>query len=265
MSNIPARKSRQGLVLAWGDSWLGFVPFVMNELRDCLVEWGYNVPEDYCRFGDWLMLDKMVQHRHAFKDGFLRKHLHQRPRAILLSGGGNDSVRDRLEELINPCAAGHELVHEDRLREHIRGLKAHYVTLIDEVQELDGQRTGIPFIVHGYDHPLPTHRGTPVWIRTPFWNRGYVDPAAPHDKTRCDLALAAQAMRRLIDALNGMLQELENERDNVHYVDLRGTIQALAPHDPASGWLDNMHPRAEGFRHMAARIAGCIESLPVTR
>lgn len=258
---LPARKSRQGLVLAWGDSWLGFVPYVMKEMRDWLVEWGYTVPEDYCRFGDWLMLDKMVQHRQAFRTGFLQRHLPHRPRAIVLSCGGNDSVRDKLETLLHPRRDGGPVIHQDNLRAHILAVKRQFATLIDDLQEVDGRPTGVPFIVHGYDHPVPSHRGTPAWIRTPFFNQGYVDPCAPADKSRADLEVATEAMRLLIDALNAMLQELANERPNVRYVDLRGTVAALAPHDPASGWLDNMHPKAEGFRHMAARIAAEIEAL----
>ena len=260
---IPARDSRTGLVLAWGDSWLGFAetgPFAFD-LRDWLARWGYTAPKDYCGFREWLYLEKMAARRQEFNQ-FLMENIERSPRAILLSASGNDSVEGALETgLLYRKGDPRGVINHENLKLHISKLKAYYSMIMGDIERvLDKKGLNTPIIVHGYDHPIPIDRGPSRWIREPFWNMNYVDPLQPQVNTRCDLEAATPAMRDLIDALGEMQAALAQEHSHVRYVKLSGTVNELWPQDPTTGWFDNMHPNAEAFKWMAAKIAARIEN-----
>ncbi|WP_374666224.1 hypothetical protein [Ramlibacter sp.] len=259
---LPAPGTRQGLVIAWGDSWLGYV-LGRIDLQDALRDFGYDAPDDYCRPARWLRVADMAARIADFRQDLQDRYLPEGLRSIVLSGGGNDSVNSVLKQLVRPCGTPGAAVDRAALRVHLEGIAAHYRTLIRGIRTLpNGQPCRVPVLLHGYDHPVPVDKGFPQWLRHPFHDLGYRDPAAPDDRRRVDVAATARIMRTLIDRLNITLMRVAREFDNVHHVDLRGTAARLAPADPAAGWLDNMHPSAAGFRCMAARIAEVVEAAP---
>jgi len=259
---VPAPGSRQGLVVAWGDSWLGYL-LGRIDLQDALQDFGYDAPNDYCRFAEWLLVAGMAARIDEFRQDLQDRYLPEGLRAIVLSGGGNDSVNSVLKKLVRPCGAAEPAIDRAALRAHLEGIAGHYRTMIRGIRTLpNGQPCRVPIILHGYDHPVPVTKGSPKWLRHPFHDLGYVDPAAPADRARVNVAATARIMRALIDRMNITLMGVAREFDNVHHADLRGTAARLAPADPAGGWLDNMHPTMAGFRCMAARIAELVEAAP---
>ena len=54
-------------------------------------------------------------------------------------------------------------------------------------------------------------------------------------------------MRSLIDRFNGLLQELDDENDNFHYIDLR-------PHITDDDWTNELHLYNSAYRRVAERF-----------
>ena len=59
--------------------------------------------------------------------------------------------------------------------------------------------------------------------------------------------IEAQEGRALIDRFNEMLQELDDEDDNFHYIDLR-------PYISDSDWTNELHLYNNAYRRMAERF-----------
>lgn len=272
----------KGLILAWGDSWLDYREFIQNtDITNCLHRLGYVVNEGrdegdrFCNYQAWLMLQTMAADiRPPAKEGepqkegpkeflkYIDRKLKGNPRAILLSGGGNDSVEGVLKGLLEPRQPDLDPVNSKRLESHVAQLLGFYVTIVEEIWKRVEAR-GIPILVHGYDYPVPFYDvfantfGRRKWLQEPFLDRGYKDPQTPD---LVDLKLAIPAMVTVIDALNKMLKdELTKGRSYVKYVDLRGTMKPQWEHNDESGWRDNLHPNATGFGLVAGKIAGAVE------
>src|SRR5262249_38876927 len=154
-------------------------------------------------------------------------------KAILLSGGGNDVVsglprQQPLYKMLQQRTAGPPELNEVEVAKFIDGTLAGYYNKI--LSTLTA--TGIPILVHGYDHPIPDGRGDRIltveigpWIMPNFagpFGRGYDIRKFP-EKT-ADLALATNVVRRLIDRFNDMLARTAAAHSNVHYVKLTGRL-----------------------------------------
>jgi hypothetical protein len=257
----PGSRKRQ-TIMAWGDSWfsyeLGFA-FGMD-IRDWLENFGYRIPKTFCDWFKWGTIQTMAENTRPFTHE-LGGALHgpDRPNAILLSGGGNDSTGVALGQLLNRKGTAPEVLNPEAVKAHIASMRQHYVTVLTEIaQTLDSASGGpaVPVMIHGYDHPIPAGQGLPFkrkWLHNPFVNAGYTT-----DDGEIDLPVAKQAMADLIDALNAMLQTLSTEFGFVRYVDLRGTIAGVFPGDEVRGWHDDLHPQDAMFKMMAAKIDAAV-------
>lgn len=262
-TEVPQPGTRQGLVLAWGDSWLAYELGLSAgmDLRDWLEGFGYRAPKDFCSWARWGKLHTMAEGRAEFAAA-LEASISStgRPRAVLLSGGGNDSTGDALRALINPKGASAQVLDAGRVAAHVAQLRAHYLQLLSAIGAALKNKQAeslVPVLVHGYDHPIPAGQGLPIkqrWLYRPFVDAGYTLP----DGT-IDLPLAAQAMRELIDALNTMLIGLQQSFAFVRHVDLRGTIALHHPGRPVAGWHDDLHPQDDMFKLMAAKLDAAID------
>ena len=259
-------KNRTGLVVAWGDSWLdfGLGPFQYVDLRDQLEQFGYQAPDDYCKWTKWPKAQTMSENTRDFCK-FLRKHLRAqvKPNAVLLSAGGNDSTEDTLKALLNKRSATLPVFDPARLSAHIERLRGYYVIILDAIKkELTDPVYGrdIPVLVHGYDYPIPVQGGNAGWLRTPFWEQGYVDPNDPTNEDKVDVAVAAKAMRVLIDDFNDMLSKLHMTHPFVRHVRLTGTIETQWPLNTAGAWHNNLHPGAEAFALLALKVDAALQT-----
>lgn len=262
--------TRFGLVLGWGDSWLDYRWPDMNDplghggrplgtdIRDSLANLGYEMPEDYCLWTKWTKVATMAAAKPTEFSSFLRNQMElNEPRAILLSGGGNDSTEDVLRELIYQ-KGGNELTTLDtfKLGKHIEGLQRSYMRVLNSIKaEFEYQRRTLPVFVHGYDYPIPAGRdGILKWLYKPFKEKGYDGHIA------ADLALATRGMHELIKAFNSMLSKLNGvDFPFVVYVDLTGTFEARWPNESHKGWINDLHPTDEGFALLAEKIHDAIQ------
>lgn len=297
----PEAAKAKGLVLAWGDSWLDFavklpVYFQDYDLVNSLSDLGYQINEgkldeedEFCNYRRWLLIETMAEqvympdpHRPGHTEegrflAYLRGKLAEpvKPRAILLSGGGNDSVGLTLKGLLKQANPA-DPVDKPALKLHVAKLQASYETVVDAIRNVlaSTNNAALPILVHGYDYPIPfVKRGFPFgdafnnrqapWIQQPLIDKGYKDPADPRF---VDVASGKKAMHEIIQAFNDMLSaELPKGRPNVHYVKLLGTLQEYWDGDEKPGWHNNLHPNKSGFLELGKVLAQAIEKHAATQ
>lgn len=263
---LPPLKTRTGLILAAGDSW---VAYIGNDLRRSLEAYGYKIPRDCCHWDDWGTIGIVGKRLGEFQ-GHIAAKIDESPVApvaVLLSGGGNDSTHEVLRDLLvkNDGKAGSDALNRANLKKHVEKLEGHYVAILAGIRETLAslkKPVDLPVLVHGYDHPYPIGKGSKEWLFDSFKAMGYaIDDI---DKPG-DLAKSIRAMRDVIDALNDMLKKLADSKEHkpyLRYVNLRGAIATLWPDDPLAGWGNDLHPKRDGFTAMADKIDAAIWKKP---
>ena len=287
-------------LLADGDSWFDYWgvpgaepadpntrPCVLSLLRD---QHGYQV-EELADAGD-LLSDMASAAQLAQFSVSLRRMLAtgRPPIALLLSGGGNDVVAERLYPIILPkakvlphanadpmLAEPPSLLNLDRLArvidvdlaQALGAILRHWLAVRDTLMKA-GQRP--PILLHGYDYPIPDGRNAfgvvdlkaTSWLGAMFAQRGYDDVT--------DRASIDASTQMLIDKLNAMQLRVANAINatsqvcNVVHLDLRGALRNGAGGDyrfagyPAQ-WENELHPTPAGFAKIAAVFAGRLKTL----
>lgn len=244
-------------LVAEGDSWFDYLWYdILNMLES---KHGFDV-ESVAHAGD-RMEDmaytggQLAKFRKVLEKMLRRGEL---PKAILLSGGGNDVAGDEFFMLLNHAASTSPGLNEDVVRGVIDvRIKDAYVAMVSAVTELCVKTTGhtIPIIVHGYDWPVPDGRGFgdgwPVpglpgpWLRPGFMRKGF--KSQPQNQN---------TMRVLIDRFNRMVKSVASGLAHVRFVDLRGTLPGGSTYQ--DWWANELHPTQKGFEAVAARFAAVI-------
>jgi hypothetical protein len=258
-----------GYLLAVGDSWFDYpIHDVLTKLDD---NYGYNI-ESSAHKGD--PIEAMVSHVGQL-DKFARcidkvVSLGATPKAILVSGGGDDIAGDEFGMLINnidlPIGGWNDQILAGVIDTRIA---AAYRLMVASINALCQKRLNntYPILVHGYDHPVPDGRGflggwgpfPGPWLKPGFDEKLFVD-----------LTQTTKMMVVIIDRFNAMLQNLLTEPgfEKVHYVDLRGTL-SNAPADYKNWWANELHPTGgeffeggDGFAAVAAKFQAVLSTLP---
>jgi hypothetical protein len=254
---LAAGSPAAGVLIAEGDSWFDYP---MNNIVRLLEDkHGYEV-ESVASNGD--RVEDM-----AYSDGQLEKFtrllekLIRRgtiPRAILLSGGGNDVAGNEFAVLLNHAGSAAKGLNAQVLKGVIdERIQLAYIHIIAAVTEVCDARLGrrIPILVHGYDYPIPDGRG--------FWGGTWVLPGPWLEpgfraKGYGNMQARKEIMAALIDRFNEMLQRLSGmpEFAHVRYIDLRKTL-SNGP-DYKEWWANELHPNKRGFLEVTQRFAGAI-------
>jgi hypothetical protein len=246
-----------GVLVAEGDSWFDY-PFhdVLSDLEDM---YGFDV-ESVAHKGD--TVEDM-----AYSDGqlddfsrCLAKVLRSgvMPRAILLSGGGNDVCGQEFPVLLNHAISGSAGLNESVLSGVIdQRLRDAYITILSAITSLCEQQVGqrIKIIVHGYDYPVADGRGFwggwgPLpgpWLEPGFRKKGYAAMIARE-----------KICTQVIDRFNAMLKNLAGKEPFAHvrHLDLRGTLRRDRTY---KDWWDNeLHPTKRGFEDVTRKFAMAI-------
>jgi hypothetical protein len=254
-------KSSETLV-AEGDSWFDYPKHdILRLLED---HHGYEV-ESVASKGDRVedMAYDVGQHEELTRlfEKLLRNGT--TPRAILLSGGGNDIAGDEFGMLLNhkesPVASLNMKVVDGVINERI---KISYITILSRITNICLKRFNhvIPILVHGYDYPVPDGRGflggwwflPGPWLDPGFREKGFDMNCLPE---------RIKIIKTLIDIFNEMLIEVTSlsEFKHVHYVPLRET---LSNPDYTNDWANEMPPTEEGFDLVTNKFAEVISNLP---
>jgi lysophospholipase L1-like esterase len=261
---LTAPPQTAGQLVALGDSWFDY-PFhdVLKELED---GHGFTI-QSTAKAGD--PIEAMAYHGGQL-DNFARslekiKAQGATPKAVLLSGGGDDIAGKEFGMLLNSAfspiggwAAG---VVDYVLGERI--LLA-YQTIVHTVTQLCtqiSQVAEIPVLVHGYDYPVPDGRGFLggwLFLPGPWLEPGFKEKLFSDDQ----LAQTTAMMQTVIDQFNAMLQGLAADPSlpNLRYIDLRGTLSNnLANYK--DWWANELHPTEKGFAAVAEKFATVLNRL----
>jgi len=180
------------------------------------------------------------------------------PRAILLSGGGNDIAGDEFAILLNHAASSLPPLNESIVNGVIDiRLREAYVKILSGLTGVAKTYLGkpLPIVIHGYDHPLPDGRGflggwwalPGPWLKPGFERKGYKD-----------FPTNTKLVADLIDRFNTMLASVSAipAFSHVHYLDLRGTLK-----QDKKLWANELHPSDTGFDMVSQKFADLIKKL----
>jgi hypothetical protein len=259
-----------GYLLAVGDSWFDYpIHDILTRLDD---NYGYNI-ESAAHRGDPI---EMMVSQVGQLDKFARcmdkiVALGATPKAILVSGGGDDIAGKEFGMLINnldliPIPGWNNQVITGVIDTRIA---AAYRLMIVSINSLCQKNLGriFPILVHGYDYPVPDGRGFlgGGWLLPGPWLKPGFD-----EKRFADVNVNTQMLMTLIDRFNTMLQNLVREPgfQNVTYIDLRGTLSNRQA-DYKDFWANEIHPNAggifggqDGWGAVAAKFQVVLATLP---
>jgi hypothetical protein len=231
-----ARGWRGLRIVSEGDSWFQF-PLLVEDIIDHLSP--RHAILSLGQGGD--TLDDVLAQRERELFPAIRDVA---PHCVLLSGGGNDMVRDGgLARLVHELrdGVGPQGHLNDALEDFIADLLRRFRLLFGEIH---AQWPGLPIIFHGYDRPIPADD---VWLGRPLAHRGIVD--GPFQRQ-----VIGALMDRYNEALIGLARDLrETHGMAVHHVDCRGAIRDRE-------WFDPMHPDDSGFARAAYRVERAIRT-----
>lgn len=243
-----------GVLLAEGDSWFDYpMKDILGLLDD---DYLYDV-ESVAHKGD--CVEDMAYSNGQF-DEFTRRLIKllgegKVPRAILISGGGNDIAGDEFAILLNHATSTLPALNENIVSGVVDvRLKEAYVRMLSGLTQIAKDYTGkpIPIVVHGYDYPIPDGRGFAGgwWVLPGPWLKpGLVK------KGHLDFATNTKLVISLIDRFNVMLSAVCKlpAFSHVHYLDLRGTLKPDKKH-----WANELHPSPAGFDLVTKKFADLI-------
>jgi lysophospholipase L1-like esterase len=250
-----------GVLVAEGDSWFDY-PFV-DILRVLDDDYGFDV-ESVAHKGDPVeemayggsQLDDFVRRLEKVHD---RGHL---PKAILVSGGGNDVAGAPFEMLLNHQRSAIGGLNASVLDGVIdQRVRLAFVTILSRVTGVCEAKFGrkLPILTHGYDYPVPDGRGflgglgllPGPWLEPGFRRKGFGG------------AIETKAMaKELIERFNTMLSAVTRlpEFKHVSYIDLRGTLPTGAGYK--DWWANELHPTPKGYRKVAEKFVKVLAALP---
>lgn len=262
---IPARtrallgpRPDAGVLIAEGDSWFDYPgQDVLRLLEDdyrfeveSVAHKGDRVEDMAHAPGQFVELARRLEK--LLRDGKV-------PRAILLSGGGNDIAGAEFAVLLNHAASNLPSLNADIVRGLIDvRLYVAYSTLVSGVTAIAQHylQRPLPIVTHGYDYALPDGRGFlgGFWFLPGPW-------LAPgfRAKGHADFAGNKQVVGALIDQFNEMLKRVSAQFTHVHHLDLRGTLRQDAGYK--SDWSNELHPTAKGFDLITKKFAELIQRL----
>ena len=268
----------QGKLLGWGDSWIFNLASGDRSLGEALAALGWDTSSfpAHSRMGAQL-LDMAAEPVSTTQPGSIFHAVRTAlvaaddpddpqalPRAIIVSGGGNDVHKRQpdgspppLREMLNSAAdvaagaplftAAKDSFIQQRLARDLRTV----------LRNLTGVTQGrIPVLVQGYDHPIPDRRRHSLLVGPWLW------PSITGDRGHDPQTTGRQIMRTLIDELNTAYATVVAEFAalNVHHAPLAGEL-ALQPgyaQDYTLWWSNELHPTAEGFSALARKLVGLI-------
>lgn len=252
------------VLIAEGDSWFDYPgKDILSILDDT---YGFDI-ESSAHGGD--NIENMAYDEQQKKEFSKRlekvlRNYSTPPKAILLSGGGNDLAGDEFKMLLNHRASPSSGLSEKMIDVVINErIKTAYITIIQRVTSSCIKYIGksVPIIIHGYDYPVPDGRGfMSGWgpLPGPWFSPSF------NVKDFNDIHARINITNRLIDIFNEMLATLPLIAgfNHVHYIDLRNTLcSVIANNEYKNDWANELHPESKGFLKITEKIYGVISNV----
>jgi lysophospholipase L1-like esterase len=254
-----------GVLIAEGDSWFDY-PF--HDILRMLEDYHAYEVHSVARKGDPI---EIMAHGDGQLEVFTRtlERLYREekiPRAVLLSGGGNDIAGEQFGMVLNhinsPIKGVNQQIVSGLIDERI---KLAYVKILSALTTVCDERLNRrpAILIHGYDYPVPDGRGflgglgilPGPWLEPGFREKGF--DATGKDRTDC-----IRLMKQIIDRFNSMLQAVSElkEFSHVKYIDLRNALSV--GHDYKRFWDNELHPTEKGFELIAKKFSQVLDALP---
>jgi len=248
-----------GLLIFEGDSWFNYP--LGTDIRWELRNLGYEVESNAYR---GKRLKEMFDYPQDLEVLIGRQT--RVPKAVLLSGGGNDIVyndNDEFLKMLNPANSPRPGWDSAELKKRIDDdLQVLYLKLLAMITQFCVKKWQhpVPILIHGYANPVPDgHPAGPTgpWLKPVFEAQRYVDTTG-----KIDLAVCTPLMVQLIGRFNAMLKGLSTAApglEHVNYVDLRPALSNGA--DYKDYWANELHPKKHGFKEVTKVIAAKLTAL----
>lgn len=246
--------SSRPLIVGEGDSWFDY-PFAVDIL-DALDGLGYQVI-DHAKAGDTLenmAFGTKFDHRWAREATPLERTLstirEQQPVALVWSGGGNDIAGPEFAAFLNHAdlaqSRGLSVFRDAFAGEIIARCRDAYDHIIRAALDT---KPDLHIFAHGYGYPIPDGRGWRLigvdwfgpWLR-PSITAKNIDPAE-----------GRRIIGRLIDLFNRMLESLEQQHPQFHYLDLRSEVGD-------ADWVNELHVSNSCYRRIARIFDQAIQA-----
>lgn len=257
-----------GYLVAAGDSWFdypGEFPLRHDDVITLLEEKGYTIessahagdPIEAMAYGGSGQIWKLARcfEKIATQGGV--------PKAVLLSGGGDDIAGVEFGMLLNSANSAiggwnNEIV-DGVVNQRIAGAYRQTIEAINTLSQHYAGKT-LPVLVHGYDYAVPDGRGFlggGGFLPGPWLQPGF------REKQFTDLVRTTAMVEDIIDRFNAMLAKVAAEyRSVVRYIDLRGTLSnSLTGNAYQKSWANELHPMPDGFKAVAAKFANVLQTL----
>jgi hypothetical protein len=250
-----------GILVGEGDSWLDYPGAdILSVLED---DFDWEVQSVAHRGDNLESMAYDVTQLEPFRRVFERlRRREEHPRAILLSGGGNDFAGPELAMLLDHQGSGHGGINATITTELVqRRMREAWATLLGFTTQLAVEMFGAPVrtVLHGYDYAVPDGRGFLLgfgplpgpWLEPSYARKNL------GSRTAAGLEVRKRLTRDLLDQYNVMLAALVEQPglEHVAYVDLRGTLTAA---DYKDVWANELHPTPRGFRTIAAKLHAAL-------
>jgi len=239
-------------IVAEGDSWFDY-PVGLDILDHLKRDYPYEIFK-VAEAGD--TLENMV-YGTKFGSNFsrstppiettLRAIEQHQPSVFLFSGGGNDIAGPELASYLNHKDSSLPTLREEYVNYSFSTVaKSSYTDLI---RLITNANPDIHMISHGYGHAIPDGRSVRfAWVR-------FAGPWLRPTLVRKNIIEAQESrilIKSLIDRFNGVLQELDKENANFHYLDLR-------PHISDADWTNELHLYNHAYRRVAEKFHEAIQ------
>ena len=239
------------LLVAEGDSWFD-TPFA-PDILDTLERFGFDVEECARASHTLRCMAQSKNQKNDVKELLLK--LGKRgtpPKAILLSGGGNDFV-DHLPTLLNDTNPNDPILNQKAVNKFLKRLKVDFVSWLkfvsDTCDDVFGKSNPIPIYFHGYAYVVPDGRGFlpfKSWLKGKFKRKGHTS-----------LEQNIQAMEHFVDLFNGMLSDLCEINSRYHHIDLRKELTNDSSRYK-DDWNDELHPTRAGYKKVTRKFEKAI-------
>jgi hypothetical protein len=230
-------------IVSEGDSWHLF-PEIIQELIDQLNRDPLLAIFSTDGAGD--TFTSMWAERLESNKGFVKSLANEKPSTFLFCGGGNDLLFSRTGP--DGKKVGNLFFHLNDFRPGMTAqqlikssITSAYDTVESQARAFITKALEFPsikrIVYHGYDYPFPDGD---VWLGKPMARRGIVSAS-----------IQRQICVILIDRLHDRFANIARSfasSGKVRYVDVRNVVTKK------SEWHDELHPKSEGFRKIAALV-----------
>jgi hypothetical protein len=263
--SAPIQAGAKAHLLAQGDSWFDYV--IGCDILCCLRNrYGRNidsiavagsalndivygsVPDDLLDFDQTPAPSRLAELVYRIQT--------DKPPALLLSAGGDDVAGGPFYSFVDNANSDLNALNSEVLKGVVDDtLRSGYKELFDTAlaaAHASGNDSMI-ILTHGYDYLWPDGRGV-LWIKGligPWFDPAFNAKNYPLQKLPDDMDKRRAITKKLVDAINEMLLELEKQyAGRVVHVDLRNTL-TNGIEDYRKQWANELHPTNPGFELLA--------------